>query len=98
MQQAFQGVTVFQANAGVTLPEAGMKQGDRFFLVRDEASGHFCVVQWDRIHWVCSCKNRKCAHKLIVNEFLTQEFVKRYVTGDDLMAHIEDNLRTNREK
>lgn len=95
MRQAFQGVTVFRASAGMTFPEVGIKQGDRFFLVRDEASGHFCAVQWDRIHWVCSCGNRKCTHQLIVNEFLTQECMKRRITGDDFTAHIEDDLATN---
>jgi hypothetical protein len=92
-----QVVSILRATAGADMPEVYLKAGDTFYMARDGESTSFRVVKWDRVRWVCSCGQGKCDHKLMVNDFLTEEFQKRLATEDDLGAHIEDELRSHRQ-
>lgn len=100
-----QTATILKATAGADLLEAGIKQGDTFYMVRDGLDSgpnvRFRVVKWNHTRWVCSCGKGKCEHKLLVNDFLFQESQQRWAakslaSHDDLLAHIEDELGTGR--
>lgn len=97
--------TILKARADADLLEAGIKQGDTFYMVRDGLDRgpnmRFRVVKWDHTRWVCSCGKGKCEHKIFVNDFLFQESQKRWeakplASHDDLDAHVEDELGTGR--
>ncbi len=90
MQQEVRITNILRAVAGADMPEAHIKEGGRFYMVRDAEIGAFRVVKWDRVRWLCSCGKGPCEHKRYVNDFLTEEFVKSRATGDDLAAHVED--------
>ncbi len=95
----FRSVTILRAIASEDIPEVEVKRGDQIYLARDTDTtdkGRFFVVRWKRIRWICSCGQGKCNHKLMVNDFLTEEFQKRLATEDDLGAHIENGLRSYR--
>ena len=76
-QYPFQPVTIVRAKAKTDLPEVGIKQGDIFYLARDEQSQSFRAVKWDRVRWVCSCGQGACTHKLAVNDFVFEQSQKR---------------------
>ena len=85
-------LTVLRATASADLPALGLKRGGIFYLVFDSASHSIHLVQWDRIHWLCSCKQGACTHKRVVNDFVFEESQQHRITGDDLAVHIEDDL------
>ncbi len=63
-------VTIIQATAGADLLEAGMKAGTPFYLAWDQAVRRFYVVQWERVHWRCSCGQGACIHQRAANTYL----------------------------
>jgi hypothetical protein len=94
-QHPFQVVTIVRATAHTDLPELGIKQGDTFYLAHNGQPQNFRVVKWDRVRWVCSCGKGACEHKLAVNELVLKELQKCQITGDDLVAHVEDEAQFN---
>jgi hypothetical protein len=96
--------TILKARADADLLEAGIKQGDTFYMVRDGLDNgpnmRFRVVKWEHTRWVCSCGKGRCKHKILVNDFLFQASqqhwaAKRQVPHDDLRAYVEDEQGTN---
>ena len=73
--------TILKATAGADLLEAGIKQGDTFYMVRDGLDSgpnlRFRVVKWEHTRWVCSCGKGRCEHKILVNDFLFQASQQR---------------------
>jgi len=72
------------------------KQGDTFYLAYDGERPRFHLVKWEHVRWVCSCGKGKCEHKFLVNELVFAESQQRRATDEDLIPHVEDDLRSNR--
>lgn len=83
-------LTILQTTAVDDLLEAGIKAGNRLYLVRDGRINRFLVVKWDLTHWICSCNKGACTHQLQVNTFVFNESQKQRMTGEDLAAHLDD--------
>ena len=91
-QPPLSSLMVLRATASTDLPALDLKRGGVFYLVSDSALHSIHLVRWDRIHWLCSCNQGACAHKRVVNDFVFEASQQGRITGDDLAAHIEDDL------
>ncbi len=66
-------VTIIQATAGADFLEAGLRAGTSFYLAWDYAARRLYVVQWERVHWHCSCGQPACIHQLAANTYLLNQ-------------------------
>lgn len=79
----------------------GKASGVSVYFVRAESlnldGGHwYYIVSWDatRTSWACTCESAKsCKHQRSVNAMLVEAHQAARSTGDDQVAHVEDDLR-----
>lgn len=68
-----QDVTIIRATASSDLLEAGITAEQPFYLAWDQRDCRLYVVQWERLHWGCSCLKPRCAHRMAANTYLLDQ-------------------------
>lgn len=68
--------------ARADMPEAGIKQGEKFYLARSSQNdGTYYIIAWNGVDWLCRCPATKpCKHQKALAAHRVAEYLQQKAT------------------